>query len=572
VLPCLLFEDEHLLVVNKPAGLNTHAPSPFAGEGLYDWLRHREPRWARLAIIHRLDKETSGVMVFSKTPLANRSLTEQFAQRRVGKTYLLLTDRAVPAKELVVKSSLVRVGEKYVSRPLRGGGEPAETQFRPVTAAEAETGGAEARGQEPKLSRGRGESACQALLAYPLTGRTHQIRVHAAQAGFPILCDTLYGGSLAARVCLHASTLTLRHPASGEPMTWSAPVDFTADARGLLRTALIDPERTNAYRLIHGASDGWPGWYVDRLGDYLLSQGAQPATAAQTEELERLAQKLLARGAYHKLLTRQVGKVSGLEGAPQLVLGEPAPAHFSIRENGVPFELRLAEGYSAGLFLDQRDNRRRLLTGYVAADFPLLRSLSEGQAASFRVLNAFSYTCGFSVCAARGGACATSLDLSRKYLEWGKSNFALSQMDPAAHEFIVGDVLDWLRRLAKRPRLFEVVLLDPPTFSRSKLSGVFRAEKDYGKLVQAAAPLLAPGGVLFASTNAAGWAPEAFLAVVKAAIHSAGRRIVHEHYVPQPPDCPIARAEPAYLKTVWLRLSQPAESGYLERHGGHPAH
>jgi 23S rRNA G2069 N7-methylase RlmK/C1962 C5-methylase RlmI len=66
--------------------------------------------------------------------------------------------------------------------------------------------------------------------------------------------------------------------------------------------------------------------------------------------------------------------------------------------------------------------------------------------------------------------------------------------------------------------------------------------------------LLARGGVLFASTNAAGWAPEAFLAAVKAATHAAGRRILQEHYVPQPPDFPISRTEPAYLKTVWLRL------------------
>ena len=95
MLPCLIFEDDHLLVVNKPAGLNTHAPSPYAGEGLYDWLRHREARWARLAIIHRLDKETSGVMVFAKTPLANRSLTAQFTARSVRKKYLLLTDRPV---------------------------------------------------------------------------------------------------------------------------------------------------------------------------------------------------------------------------------------------------------------------------------------------------------------------------------------------------------------------------------------------------------------------------------------------------------------------------------------------
>src|SRR6266436_666759 len=89
-LPLVLFEDEHLLVVNKPAGLSTHAPGPFAGEGIYDWLRQREPRWASLAIVHRLDKETSGVLVFTKTPPANRSLTAQFAQHAVRKRYLLL--------------------------------------------------------------------------------------------------------------------------------------------------------------------------------------------------------------------------------------------------------------------------------------------------------------------------------------------------------------------------------------------------------------------------------------------------------------------------------------------------
>src|SRR5882762_8569939 len=110
----ILFEDEHLLVVNKPAGVNTHAPNPHAGEGIYDWLRNREPRWANLAIIHRLDKETSGVIVFGKTSLANRSLTDQFTARTVRKKYVLLTDRSVPQLELTVKTALVRAGEKYI--------------------------------------------------------------------------------------------------------------------------------------------------------------------------------------------------------------------------------------------------------------------------------------------------------------------------------------------------------------------------------------------------------------------------------------------------------------------------
>ena len=139
--PCVIFEDEHLLVVHKPADWNTHAPGPHAGEGIYDWLRHREPRWATLAILHRLDKETSGVLVFGKTPLANRSLTEQFTERRVRKKYLLLTDRPVPQREFAVKTALVRVGEKYASRPPHAGAEIAETKFRSSRGDEAQING-----------------------------------------------------------------------------------------------------------------------------------------------------------------------------------------------------------------------------------------------------------------------------------------------------------------------------------------------------------------------------------------------------------------------------------------------
>src|SRR5437773_1580219 len=113
VPPCVISEDEHLLVVNKPPGWNTHAPGPFAGEGIYDWLRHREPRWSRLAIIHRLDKETSGVQVFAKTPLANRSLTGQFTRREVQKSYVLLTDRPLARREFTVSSRIARAGERY---------------------------------------------------------------------------------------------------------------------------------------------------------------------------------------------------------------------------------------------------------------------------------------------------------------------------------------------------------------------------------------------------------------------------------------------------------------------------
>jgi len=615
----IIFEDEDLLAVNKPPGWNTHAPSPFAGEGIYDWLRHREPRWASLAIIHRLDKETSGLMVFAKTPRANRSLTEQFTRRQVKKTYVLLTDRPKPHRKLKAVSTLVRSGEKYLSRPLHAGAMVAETRFQLISSREG----------------------LSTVEAEPLTGRTHQIRVHAAEHGFPVLGDTLYGGSPAKRLYLHAEELTFEHPSTGAKKTFHAPASFKAMAPDLgqeIREAMIDPQLTNSYRLLHGASDGWPGWYLDRLGDFLLSQSEHVLTPAQKgllvvmtapkssqppqrasvpEGQPRIAQRFsvgnatqgasspegtaesatidadvsrpfgtssshttppnakalgyshnvppgpappglsrdigpetgsVIRDVYHKILQRAPTGVANT--SPRHLLGELAPERFLIRENGIQFEVSFGEGYSVGLFLDQRDNRRRLLANHVAADFPLFADSPAGK----EVLNTFAYTCAFSVCAAKAGARTTSIDLSRKYLEWGKRNFAANEIEASQHQFLHGDVFDWLRRLAKKQRRFDAILLDPPTFSRSKEHGTFQADKDYGKLVRAALQLLNPGGILFASTNAANWAPEDFLAQISAAVSSLHRRIVQQHYVPQPPDFPITRAEPAYLKAVWMRL------------------
>lgn len=564
MVPCVIFEDEHLLVVAKPVGWNTHAPSPYAGEGIYDWLHHHEPRWATLAILHRLDKETSGLLVFGKTPLANKSLTEQFTARRIHKKYLLLTDRPVPPKEFTVKTTLTRIGEKYASRT---GGEMAETQFTLLSDSELKT-------KNSKL---------KTVSASPLTGRTHQIRVHAAESGFPILGDVLYGGTASSRVFLHATEISFTHPATGEPMTLSAPANFDepteaggasvpasrslqmatilpsatlgssgASPHHALRSTVIEPDATNAFRLIHGASDGWPGWFVEKLGDFLLSQSEAPLDAKQSEELSRLAKVFASRGVYHKTLSRHVRQSKVADASPQLVLGEAALERFEILENGLRYEMSFNEGYSVGLFLDQRDNRRRFLTSHIAANFPLLQSATGNQQPA--ILNCFAYTCGFSVAAAKAGAQTTSLDLSKKYLEWGKRNFALNGLDPAAHDFIYGDTFDWLRRLAKKDRTFDAIVLDPPTFSQSKEHGTFRAEKDYGKLVTAALPVLKPGGVLLASTNAADWPPEDFLADVEAAVRGAKRKIRQRHYVPQPPDFPISRAEPAYLKTVWIKI------------------
>ena len=169
------------------------------------------------------------------------------------------------------------------------------------------------------------------------------------------------------------------------------------------------------------------------------------------------------------------------------------------------------------------------------------------------MLNTFAYTCGFSVCAALAGARVTSLDLSRKYLDWGRRNFTLNGLEPAAHEFLYGDTLRLVaaageegpavRRRAARSA--DVLAIEGArALSRREGSGAARRGGGGG---------VATRGVVFASSNAARWAPAEFLAQVESGL--GGPRVIQQrHYAPQPPDFPVHRDEPAYLKTIWLRV------------------
>jgi len=537
--PCIRFEDEHLLVVEKPAGWNTHAPAPLAGAGLYDWLRDREPRWEQLALLHRLDKETSGLMVFGKTTAANRGLSRQFEGREVSKAYRFLTDRTVTFVQRTVRSALVRVGERYLARPLHAGSTEAVTQLERVGATGSFT----------------------MWEARSVIGLTHQMRVHAADAGLPILGDALYGGTRAGpghpgRLCLHAAALVFDHPVTGVPLRFESVPAFADHGPWSLRAAAIEPELTDAFRLVHGSADGQAGMILERWGDTVLWQTDAPggegdAGEAQRAWVQAVAERVGARAVYGQTLCRRLQGRSPEDLSPARCWGAEAPPTLCVRENGLRYEISFHQGYSVGLFLDQRDNRRRLLVNHVARGFPVR---ADGMAGA-TVFNAFAYTCGFSVSAAKAGAHTTSVDLARKALDWGGRNFRLNEVDPASHEFLAGDVLDWARRLHRRGRRFDVVVLDPPTFSRSRDGGVFRAEKDYGALVRATLPLLKPGGTLLASTNAVSLEPGAFGDQVREAVVQAGRQVAREHFAPPPPDFPWHRSVGLAMKSFWLRVT-----------------
>jgi len=542
--PCVLYEDEHLLAVNKPAGLNTHAPAPHAVDGVFDWLRGHEARWASLSIVHRLDKETSGLLLFGLTPLANRSLSAQWESRSVVKRYTLRVAPAPPGRPLLelppgAAASAVRRADGWL-------------EVRSGISRRGERYAAGREGPEAvTLLREMGREAGWALLeAQPLTGRTHQIRAHAALLGAPVAGDELYGGPPSSRLWLHAASLSLAHPASGAPLTLEAP---RGETRGAL-AALVAPEETSLCRLAHGAVPGVAGRaFADLLGDAVLVQGEEAGMAPAAAERLLGAQPLGARGptvrrVLYKRLRRDIRQAAPAEDtSPRLVAGAGGDA-CEVTEHGVRYLLKLSEGYSVGIFGDQRENRRRVLSAYVAPGFgPLYPAGGE-------LLNLFSYTCAFSVCAALGGARATSLDLSRRYLEWGRENFALNGIDAARHDFIYGDAADWLVRLRRKGRLFDAVLLDPPTFSSAPGGARFSAERDFGRLAALAIGVLQPGGVLFASTNAARVSPDAFIAAVRSAAAESGRAVLAQHFATQPPDF-VGGEEACYLKTLWLRLS-----------------
>lgn len=321
-------------------------------------------------------------------------------------------------------------------------------------------------------------------------------------------------------------------------------------AKALQRIKAFSPKVTNAHRIIHGFAHDCPGWYLDRYGGWLLSQSEQPLSEKRRNVLTRLMEcESGLKGVYHKVLNRLVRQSSPRDSSPKLALGEPAPGEFAVRENGVRYAIRFGEGYSVGLFLDQRDNRGRLLGTAPEAVQKRFKIPRSGEA-----LNTFSYTCGFSVCAAKAGWNVTSLDLSQKYLDWGCRNFELNGLEPNDHDFIYGDAFEWMKRLQGKRRQFDLVILDPPTFSKAKKGAVFQTEKDYGRLVVRALSVLNPGGVILACCNTARLSADRFMSNVEKAVSGENRQIRRRWIPDQPPDFPETPAEPAYLKQIWMSI------------------
>ncbi len=266
------------------------------------------------------------------------------------------------------------------------------------------------------------------------------------------------------------------------------------------RASLLAASHT-AIRIFNGLADGVEGLFIDAYGGNWLIQSEDRPQLPEFSQFSRMN----VDSIYWKQLV-----VSG-DTSPQFLAGRAVAERFTVNENKLNFLIDFEAGYSQGLFLDQRDNREWV----------------KRRAGGLRVLNLFAYTCGFGLAASAGGATeVVNVDLSRRYLQWGQDNYRLNGLPVGDRDFIFGDAFNWLERLQRGRRQFEMVIVDPPTFSRSRDSGSFSVQRDYGKLLTKSLAVTSDNGVIIAFANTLNWPLAQFVSVADTALSGSKREIV----------------------------------------------
>ena len=296
---------------------------------------------------------------------------------------------------------------------------------------------------------------------------------------------------------------------------------------------------TTAYRLLFGEGDGVPGITIDVYNDYAVL-----ATYAHSVEalLPWVINGLRAVVPDLRGIVRRVSADHSDEGSGKITVewGEAPPAELVVEEHGLRLIANLFEGQKTGLFLDHRENRRTV----------------ETWSSNKRVLNLFAYTGAFSLYAARGGAWETiSVDIAPAAAADAARNFELNGLAGPTHQFVAQDCFAYLDQLIKRNERFDLVILDPPSFARSKRN-VHAALRAYAKLNTQAMRCINPGGLLASASCTSQVGPEAFRTMLGNAAAQTNRRLSIVHEAGHASDHPVPAhfLEGRYLKFVLARV------------------
>ena len=535
----MLDTDFSLQAFDKPAGVTTHrsqsSNDPFFW-GYAEYCSYKTKQvWQP---VHRLDRDTSGIVLMAGNLATKRRLGILFAahdQRKIKKSYLLLTNHEVKLLSnkfaLITETSQGIQVESHIEKR-----EKAFCTFepKPENPVNAITVFRLVQQQKP----------FSLWEAFPITGKPHQIRLHAQALGIPILGDREHGGNPHARVMLHAHEIQISDPLLGNHEFRSAPPPLFHQLEWLhdpIRSRLahfIDRRRrlfpnSNCLRWIHTTESELA---CDQFGTvlYFYWFGAEQPNARVLEQVKFISETIGVRVWFLRWMQNR---------GRQLAHGglwrshEDLATRWQASEGKFMFEFRADSGLSPGLFLDQRQNRVWLAEN----------------CGNQRILNLFCYSGGFSVAAAHGGANqVVSVDLSKANLDWTRANLRLNGFSDSEKrfEFWPIDVREFLKRAQKNKRQFDVIICDPPSFSRGA-GGVFRVEREIRSLITEIATLLAPEGRILFCTNYEKWSRLDFLSELEKSV--AHQRL---NVLPSPPqdwDFELPGQEPILKSAILAR-------------------
>ncbi|MCT4605480.1 MAG: class I SAM-dependent rRNA methyltransferase [Marinisporobacter sp.] len=307
------------------------------------------------------------------------------------------------------------------------------------------------------------------------------------------------------------------------------------------REAFYSNAHTTAFRVFNGEGDGIGGFTIDYFdGYYLINWYSEGIYAFKDYVMNALKKLPHCKGIYEKRRFDTSGKFIDED---SFVWGEEAPEPLVVKENDVNFAIYLNEGAMVGVFLDQREVRKKIREKY-----------AKGK----NVLNTFSYTGAFSIFAALGGAKkTTSVDLANRSLSKTIEHFSLNGIDYETQDIIVEDVFHYFKYAEKKNLKFDLVILDPPSFAKSKKFR-FSAAKDYKDLLKSIINITEKDGTIVASTNCATFDMKKFKGFIDKAFHEMGKKyeIVEEYRLPKDFRTVKEFREGNYLKVVFIKVKK----------------
>lgn len=295
---------------------------------------------------------------------------------------------------------------------------------------------------------------------------------------------------------------------------------------------------TTAFRVFNGEGDGIGGITIDYFdGYYLISWYSEGIYTFKNDIIQALSSSTDFKGIYEKKRFAEQGTYIEDD---DFVAGEKAPYPLIVKENGMNFAIYLNESAMVGIFLDQKDVRKTIRDTY-----------AKGK----NVLNTFSYTGAFSVAAALGGAIkTTSVDVANRSKSKTIEQFSVNGIDFEAQDIVVEDVFNYFKYAVRKQLLFDLVILDPPSYARSK-KHTFSAGKDYPDLLEKAIMITEKNGVIVASTNCSTFGMDKFKGFIDKAFNQSGDKykILEEFRLPSDFRTINDYKEGNYLKVVFIK-------------------